>query len=149
VALVSLLPTVFVPAGGGDTDVWVVVATGVDLGPLARLDVNYGATSHATDTGQPRLFQQLLSASVSISPADRWSGYVEFYGHSRERADGAAAVDFDTGVLYVIRPHVVVDAGVDFGISGDSPTVSAFVGLSFALDRRGHATSASRARGRD
>jgi hypothetical protein len=148
VALLSILPTVYVPTGGGDPEVWVVAATGADFGPRTRLDVNYGATSHASEA-EARLFQQLLTASVSISMASRWNGYLELYGTSRERKDGAAAIGFDTGVQYFIAPHVAADAGVDVGVSGDSPSFSVFGGLSFALRRRGRATSASRARGRD
>jgi len=146
--LLSILPTVYIPTGGGDPEVWVVAAAGADLGPRTHLDVNYGGTSHVSDAGA-RLFQQLLSASVSISMTSRWNGYLELYGSSRERAEGAAAIAFDTGVQYFIAPHVAADAGVDVGVSGDSPSCSVFGGLSFALRRRGRATSASRARGRD
>src|SRR6185436_15718126 len=119
---------------GGDPEVWVVAATGADLGPRRRLYGNYGATSHAAGAGA-RLFQQFVSASVSISMTSRWNGYLELYGTSRERQDGAAAIGFDTGVQYFIAPHVAADAGVDVGVSGDSPSFSVFGGLSFALRR--------------
>lgn len=147
--LVSVLPAVLVPTSGGDPDVSIVVATGVDLGPRARVDVNYGATSLGPGEGRDtRLVQHLLSASASVSMTGRWSGFFELYGTSRERVDGAAAIAFDTGAQFLVAPHVVADVGVDFGVSADAPSFSVFAGLSFALRRQGRATSASRFRGR-
>jgi len=148
--------------GSGRTDFYIATLTGVDIGRSARLDVNYAIGAIGASDSDERFAQHLASASVSVSAGDRWSPYGEVYTISRVAADGTAIVAVDTGALYLVRPNLSLDAGVQFGMTGAAPSFAAFAGLSVGFGTSalgpqavrttttgGRITSASRLRDRD
>lgn len=159
VPLVSVLPAVNLPTasadkglGSGDADYTALLLTGVDLGPRAHLDVNYGIGAIGAGGLAPHFAQHLVSASANVT-IEKWSPYVEVYSLSKMRPDGGAVAAVDTGAIYTVNPRVAIDGGVLFGISRDAPDFAAFAGVSFAIGggvRPAAATSVfRRARDRD
>lgn len=143
----SVAPSVTMPRSG-DPDVGIFVLSGFDIGPRARLDVNYGIGAIADDGSH--FLQHLVSGSLSYAAADRWSPYIELFEISRGSADGTPIVAINTGVLYGLTPRVIIDGGVQFGTSDDAPSFAAFAGLSFAVGRpRRLPTTTSAVPGRD
>jgi hypothetical protein len=99
---------------------------------------------------EPRFVQHLASGSLVVSLTPEWIPFVEIFGISREREGGMPVVAVNTGVTYVVRPRLSLDAGMLFGTSADAPAFSAFGGLAFIVGRaRPPATSISRFRGPD
>jgi hypothetical protein len=138
-ARVSLSPQLTVPTasaekglGSGHRDVVVTELAGVDLGRVARVDINYAIGSIGGGGGEPRFAQQFLSASLGAS-AGHWNPYFEMFRISRDHAEGSSIVSMNTGMLYTIAPRLIVDGGVIFGLSADAPPFALFGGFSTAI----------------
>jgi hypothetical protein len=163
-ARMSVSPQINVPTasadkrlGSGELDVVVTELAGLDLGQVARIDINYAIGSVGGGRGEARFAQQFMSASLSASTG-HWSPYLEVFRISRDRPDGTPIVSMNTGVLYAIAPRLVVDGGVIFGLSADAPPFAVVGGLSTAIgglhthtpsEARGLLTSISAFPGRD
>ena len=151
IGLVSILPQVNLPTasaekglGSGEPDYTVTVATGVDLGPRAHVDVNYGVGAIGAGAGAPHFLQHVASASVSFAMTGRWNPYVEVFSLSRQQPDGSAVTAINAGAVYTIGTHMAIDGGVQFDLGDDTPGFAAFGGVSVALGRL--RPSATRAR---
>ena len=129
------VPTAIDEAGtkSRDPDVSVTALWGFDVGSRAHLDVNYGIGSAHATVSEPRFVQHAASGSLIVSLTPRVTPYFEVFGISREHADGAPVVVVDTGVTFIIRPRVALDAGILFGTTDEAPSVSVFGGVSFMV----------------
>jgi hypothetical protein len=142
--LLSLLPSVNLPTadsqkglGSGDVDYLVALLTGVDLGPGARLDFNYGVGKIGAGAGRPHFTQHLLSASASYSASDRWNPYFEMFWLSRNERDGGAATAMDAGVIVLLHPRLALDGGVQVGLTSAASDLAMFGGLSVVVGKPG------------
>ena len=140
VPVLSILPTINLPAaseskglGSGQADFTVAVLTGTDFLTRGHVDINYGIGWIGAGTGLPRFTQHLVSWSASAEVPGPVTPYLEGFWFSRQDPDGGQVAALDTGAIYVITPRFALDGGVQFGLTTDAPSFSAFGGVSVVL----------------
>ncbi len=140
VPVLSVLPAINLPAasaerglGSGDADYTVAFLTGTDLGRHWHVDVNYGIGSIGAGGGQPHFIQHLLSASASVAASDNWNPYIEAFWFSRQAGDAGALTAVDAGAIYELGARFAIDGGVQIGVNGNAPGLTAFGGLSIVV----------------
>jgi hypothetical protein len=140
VPVLSILPSVNLPAaseskglGSGQADFTIAVLTGTDFLTRGHIDINYGVGWIGAGTGLPRFTQHLASWSASVEVPGPVTPYLEGFWYSRQDPDGGAFVAMDTGAIYVINPRLAFDGGVQVGLTGAAPGLSAFGGVSVVL----------------
>jgi hypothetical protein len=141
--LLALEPELTIPTasadkrlGSGQVDAVVTMLTGVDFLERAHTDFNYGIGSLGGGAGEPRFAQQAASASTSVSVGNL-SPYVEVYWVSRAAATVGRSYGIDGGVIYLVKPRVAIDGGLQTDLSGGDRGFSVFGGVSFYV-RPGH-----------
>jgi len=140
VPVLSVLPAINLPTasaehglGSGDADYTVAFLTGTDIGRHWHVDVNYGMGSIGAGGGQPHFVQHLVSASASVAVSDNWNPYIEAFRFSRQEADAGALTAVDAGAIYELGARFAIDGGVQIGVNGDAPGLTAFGGLSIVV----------------
>ena len=83
--------------------------------------------------GQPHFVQHLVSASASVAVSDNWNPYIEAFRFSRQEADAGALTAVDAGAIYELGARFAIDGGVQIGVNGDAPGLTAFGGLSIVV----------------
>src|SRR5206468_3239123 len=85
-SLFSVSPSATLPTasrkkgfGSGRSDFTIGALSGVDVGPAARLDLNYFIGAIAADEGDRRFAQHIASASLSVQVGERWNPYYEMF----------------------------------------------------------------------
>lgn len=136
----SLLPSITVPTASeekgftsGGVDATLAVLTAVELSARASLGLNYIAGAIAGGDAGPHFAQHVASASLGVSATDHWNPYFEMFVISRDRPGGPAIVAINTGTLFVISPRLALDGGVQFGLTEEASSFSAFGGFSVAV----------------
>jgi hypothetical protein len=156
--VLSVLPSITIPTaskdlGSGDPDYLIAFLTGVDLGPRAHVDINYGIGAIGAGHGDPHFVQHTASASASVAVTSNLSPYGEVFWISRVDPGGPASTAADVGAIYTITPRVAIDGGIEFGVSQAAPDVAVFAGVSFVVGKKsagpGAIRSISRAPSRD
>jgi hypothetical protein len=152
----SIEPSINVPARSshkglmfGDPDYTITWLTGFDLGTGAHVDMNYRLGAMSDRRNSAHFAQHAASVSASVSLAENWSPYIEFYWVSRDEADGTPISAIDTGVIRTITPRLALDAGVQLGVSRAAPALALFGGVSTVIGHRRSTAAFRPAPGRD
>jgi hypothetical protein len=140
VPVLSILPTLNLPAaseskglGSGQADVTIALLTGTDFLTRGHIDANYGVGRIGAGTGLPRFTQHLVSFSASAEIPGPVTPYLETFWFSRQDPDGGPVAAIDGGAIYVINPRLALDGGVQIGLTGAAPSLSAFGGMSVVI----------------
>ena len=72
-----------------------------------------------------------LSASIPVSR--RLSVVTEGYGYTRLSADDAAFASSMAGVTYAVNRRLMLDGGLDFGVTRNAPQQRVYVGATYAI----------------
>jgi hypothetical protein len=138
--VLSILPTINLPAaseskglGSGQADFTIAVLTGTDFLTRGHIDVNYGIGRIGVGTGLPRFTQHLVSWSASVEVPGPVTPYLEGFWFSRQDPQGGAFAALDAGAIYVVSPRLAIDGGLQVGLTDDTPSLSAFGGVSVVL----------------
>jgi IclR family acetate operon transcriptional repressor len=70
----------------------------------------------------------IATASLAVAWNDRLSSYYEVALEAG--ANRPAATSLNTGITWLARPNLQLDAGTQFGVSGDAATFAPFMGFS-------------------
>lgn len=85
------------------------------------------ASAHSLD----RCTQFALTASMPLR--GRLAGVVEGYGASNLNSDNPAFASTMAGLTYEVNPRLVLDAGLDVGVTHDAPHKRAYAGVTYAI----------------
>jgi hypothetical protein len=121
--------------GSGAPDDGVILLFSRDIGSN-HLDVNLLETRQgrrAVDGGQ-HFWQPAGTVSFSHNLSDAWSITGELYGIGAN-ALGPRIVSNLWCVAYKVSPRLVLDAGVDVGLTTEAPKYTVFAGLTVGLGR--------------
>ena len=133
----ALLPYVSIPIdrnnGVSPTDVeyGLLVPLSIDLGGRFGLGLNAGLNARRDDRASPYRVYGIATASLAVAWNDRLNSYYEVALEAG--ANRPAATSLNTGITWLARPNLQVDAGTQFGVSGDAATFAPFIGFSLRL----------------
>src|SRR5437667_4642003 len=117
--------------GSGSTDAMVVLLFGHELTHRLHLEANYGAGIIGSEQERRHGSQQLVTGAAVYSVTPTLAMYGEGVWWTRQQVSGSAVTVTDFGVIYTLRPHVLLDAGAMAGISDAAPRYGGFAGISF------------------
>jgi hypothetical protein len=131
----AFMPFVKLPTAGSDTGngmlegglisvIGVALPAEVSMAFMAELDV---VADEARDYGT----ELLLSATSSRALFDPLGGFAELTARRPLSSSGAVAAGFDTGLTYAVTSDVVIDTGVNVGLTEAADDFRAFLGGSF------------------
>ena len=132
------LPTASVMArlGSGEPDLLLMLLLSRDIG-VFHADLNFLATWLGRPAPEKIDTQPAGTLSVSRTLGEQWSVTGELYSIGRT-SQGPLIVSNLWAVGYKVSPRLVLDGGVDVGLSRAAPKVSFFAGLTFGVGRFRH-----------
>ena len=95
-----------------------------DLGFMAEFDFIYDEIDGGYDT------ELLHTAVIGGQLMDSLGVYLEYAGILSTDGDENYRALLGTGLTYVVSSDLVLDAGLNFGLTGDVPDINPFVGMS-------------------
>lgn len=113
---------------GDETVPGFLLAAAHTLSPRVGFGYNLGMEWGADDQ---RDF--IYSAALGIGLTEQLSGFLEIYGSAPK--DGDTHVLFDSGVTYLVKSNLQLDASVGFALTDHSPDWFANAGVSFRIPR--------------
>jgi len=119
--------------GSGQPDVFLMLMFSRDIGAF-HADLNFLATSLNHEA--PRISGSVPAGSLSVSRTlnEQWSLTGEIY--SIGGTDGSDAIVSNLwAVGYKVSPRLVLDGGIDVGLSHTAPKISVFAGLTVGVAR--------------
>ncbi len=118
--------------GSGQVDHFLTAMASKDLGKT-HFDFNVGyllagrPTGHAFDTNYN------LALAFSHPLRGKWGITGEGYGESTLNQNALAYASTLWGVTYAVTPRLVLDGGMDFGLTHYAPQKHVFVGVTYAI----------------
>jgi len=128
-------PAAAEPIGSGRPDFGMLLLASLALPWQLGLDVNAGLVAVGQTRPSEYLVQGLGSASLSREVAERLSAFVEIFYASREERDGRYAVGFNTGLVFLLRRRLALDAAVATTLAGRGPDYAVRTGISLRWGR--------------
>ncbi len=133
----ALLPYVTIPidrnngVSPADAEYGVLVPLALDLGGRLGLGLNAGVNARRDDRASPYRVFGVATASLAVAWTARLGGYYEIAVEAG--GNRPASTSLNTGVTWRARDNLQVDAGTQFGVSGDAATFAPFIGFSLRL----------------
>ena len=133
----ALLPYVSIPTDRNNgvspryVEYGLLVPVAFDLSERFGLGLNAGVNVRRDDPAEPYRVYGVATASLAVSWNDRLGSYYEVAveaGGSRP-----AAISLNTGITWLVRDNLQLDAGTQFGVHGDAPLFGPFIGFSLRL----------------
>jgi hypothetical protein len=122
--------------GSGKADILLMLLLSRDFGAY-HADVNFLTTWLGRPARQSRETQPAGTLSVSRALGEHWSVTGELYSLAKtSQADTVVSNLWAVG--YKVSPRLVLDGGVDVGLSHAAPKVSFFAGLTVGVGRFRH-----------
>lgn len=128
--------------GTGETDLRIAGVLNQQFGDLnANLFYQYGALGVAGGTGTNS--EHTVTLTVGMPVAERWGAFAELGGIfvPAQKTDAAFAI---LGGTYSTSPFLVLDAGLNVGLSNDSPDLQVFFGCTYNFGKLARLTAAPR-----
>ena len=122
--------------GSGEADVLVMLLLSRDLGAF-HADLNLLNTWLGRKAPQSREAQPAGSLCVSRTLSGPWSITGELYAIGGIAGSGAWVSNL-WAVGYKVSPRLVLDGGIDVGLSHTAPKISVFAGLTIGVARFRH-----------
>ena len=88
------------------------------------------ALKDADDSGRHANFVDLINLNHPVPGINNLSAAIEFFSSVGTDVNTPPIYTFDTALIYLLRPNVQLDGGVDFGLNKAAPNLQAFMGLS-------------------
>jgi len=82
-------------------------------------------------SGFDHVFVPTLSASHPLK--GKWGATAEIWGITRQNATTDGSTSFLVAATYQMRPRLVFDSGMNFGLRGDISRVAFFVGVTYSI----------------
>ena len=130
----ALLPYVSIPLdrrngiGPADTEFGLLVPLNLELGGRFSLGINAGVNVRRDEIGLPYRGYGVGTASLAVSWTDTIGSYFEV---AVEAGSGTpASTSLNSGITWQIGDSLQLDAGTQFGVTGDAPIFAPFVGFS-------------------
>ncbi len=118
------------PSGCSDHDFTFLASK--DVPGSVHLDFNVGVLLAGRDRpGHDRATEIGLSFSRPLR--GRWSVTGELYGDTRLTADTPAFANTLWAITYNVKPRLVLDAGMDFGLTSGTPRKRVFAGFTYTI----------------
>ena len=122
--------------GSGASDLLAMLLLSRDMSAF-HVDVNALVNWLGRSTGESRDAQPAAAVSVSRTLSDHWSVTGEIYSISHT-AQNAFVLSNLWAVGYKASTRLVLDAGIDAGLSHGAPKISFFSGLTYGVCRFRH-----------
>jgi hypothetical protein len=131
-AYLAKVPTAPVTFGTGKFDHEVKALFSKDFGKL-HMDTNLGYVFlKRTDTpGYDHIFIPTLAFSRPVK--GKWGATAEVWGITHQNASIQGTTSFLAAAAYQMRPRLVLDSGMNFGLRGDIPRAAFFVGVTYSI----------------
>ncbi|MBY0520111.1 MAG: transporter [Sphingomonas sp.] len=133
----ALLPYVTIPidrqngVSPVDIEYGLLVPLSIELGGRFGFGVNAGVNARRDDQATPYRVYGVGTASLAVAWSDRVSSYYEMALEAG--GNRPAAISLNSGVTWLVRNNLQLDAGTQFGVSGDAPIFAPFIGFSLRL----------------
>lgn len=130
----ALLPFASIPVDPAnaisppDIEYGLLIPLAIDLGHGLSLGLNAGVDVRRDDPVSPYRAFGIATASLAVALSDRVGSYYEIAVEAG--GDREAATSLNTGITWLARDTLQLDAGTQFGVSGDAPVFAPFVGFS-------------------
>jgi hypothetical protein len=113
------------------------LAVSHDLEGGIGLGYNVGVETESSDEGRGHstLATAIYTLSAGIPAGERLGFFIEAFGEIGLSADGPPAHSLDTGVTYLLRPNLQLDAAAGVGVSEAAGDWFAGIGVSVRLPR--------------
>ena len=122
--------------GSGEPDLLLMLMLSRDLGAF-HADLNFLNTWLGQKAPQSRESQPAGALSVSRTLSEQWSVTGEIYSISGTFGSGVVVSNL-WALGYKVSPRLVLDGGIDVGLSHAAPKTSVFAGLTVGVARFHH-----------
>lgn len=130
----ALLPYVSIPTDRSNgvspryAEFGLLVPLAFDLGGRFGLGLNAGINARRDGPADPYRVYGVATASLAMSWNDRLGSYYEVAVEAG--GNQPAATSLNTGITWLAGDNLQLDAGTQFGVSGDAAQVGPFIGFS-------------------
>ncbi len=125
------LPTAGPVLGSGRSDHVVTLLASKDVSSKFRLDGNLSYAWLGRRGGYDNAW--LPTADLVRSLSEKWDVAVEFSGSTRANAQTPPIVQNLWAVSYALRPRLVLDTAIQFGITGNVPRAVFLAGFTYSI----------------
>jgi hypothetical protein len=126
-----ILPSAAGSLGAGSVGHVVTLLASKDLPAQFHLDANLNRQWFGRTGGFDRNW--LPDFTLTRQLTKKWSLSMEFSGNTRAGASQAAVVQNLWAVGYAVKPRLVLDSAVQFGLRGPVPTVTYLAGFTYSI----------------